>query len=239
VTGGAKRVGRAITLELASAGCDVAVHYHHSARQADELVLSIMQLGRNACSMCCDLNDSAQWKRLIESAVGHLGGLDILINNASSFEPDRADSTSPPDPSQWEALHRVNALAPVALCEFARSFLEQGAGGVVVNLSDISAEKTWPSYVAYCSSKATLNAATRALARKLAPKIRVNAVAPGIAVFPDAFDKTLRSKLVDRVPLARAGTPEEVAKLVRFLCEEGDYITGQVIAIDGGRSLAP
>jgi pteridine reductase len=125
----------------------------------------------------------------------------------------------------------------MALCHHARRFLAAQDGGQIVNLCDVSADRPWPEHLAYCASKAALGALTKALARALAPRIQVNGVAPGIAVFPEEYAQQLRRELTDRVPLGRAGTPEEVAKLVRFLVESGDYITGQIIAIDGGRGL--
>jgi len=250
VTGGGKRVGRAIAMQFAEAGCDVAIHYHASKPEALEVAATINSMGRRAFVVYGDLNCEDEWRRIIDVAATDLGGLDILVNNASVFSPDPdpdpdldPDRTPTPnccdglDNSRWERTHRINALAPAALSHYARPYLEKGDGGVIVNLSDISAGKPWPGYLAYCSSKAALNSITTGCAKAFAPKIRVNAIAPGIAIFPDDYDSTLRKKLVDRVPLLREGTPPEVAKLVRFLCEDGDYITGQIIAIDGGRSL--
>jgi len=238
VTGGAKRVGHAIALELADAGCNVAIHYHRSKSDALELAAKIKNLGRRAFAVSGDLDSPHDWDPIVDQSVAALGGLDVLINNASVFSPDESCNANHEfNRAHWEMTYRVNVLAPAALCHHARWHLEKDGGGVIVNLSDISAQKPWGGHLAYCSSKAALNAMTVGLARALAPKIRVNAVAPGIAVFPDDYDEGLRNKLVARVPLLREGTPQEVAKLVRFLCEDGDYITGQIIPIDGGRSL--
>lgn len=237
VTGGARRVGRAIVLELARAGCDVAVHYHRSEPEAVAVAEQVRALGRRAVTICGDLLDSGAWPRLIEETVAGLGGLRILVNNAAEFLTDGLDTLDALDVDRWDRVFRLNVLAPTALCRCARPHLEAGADGRIVNLCDISARRPWPDHLAYCASKAALECVTRALAIELAPAVKVNGVAPGIAVFPDAYPKALRDRLVGRVPLGRAGSPGEIARLVRFLVESGDYMTGQVIALDGGRSL--
>ena len=132
---------------------------------------------------------------------------------------------------------RVNLTAPVALAYHAQKHLAARGRGRIVNLCDISAERPWSTHLAYCASKAGLVAATKALAKALAPRITVNGVAPGIAEFPDEYSERTRQDLIAQVPLRRAGTPEEVAQLVRFLVESGDYLTGEIIAIDGGRGI--
>jgi len=237
VTGGAKRVGRAIALELARGGCDVAVHYRRSQADAEAVVALANGLGRRAIAVDGDLTDPAAWPRIVQRTVDGLGRLDILVNNASMFLPDGADSLEQFDSVVWDETLRTNLTAPVGLCHHARRHLAANGMGKVVNVCDIAADRPWPDHLAYCASKAGLVAVTKALARALAPEVQVNGVAPGIAVFPDAYSNGLRRQLVGRVPLSRPGTPEEVALLVRFLVESADYITGQIVPIDGGRSL--
>jgi len=237
ITGGAKRVGHAIALELARGGCDAGIHYRRSRVEAEEVVAQITQMGRRALAVEGDLSDPASWPRIVQSTVDGLGRLDILINNASMFLPGGLDSLEDFDTTLWDRMLRTNLTAPVALCHHCRRYLAASGTGKVVNICDIAAERPWANHLAYCASKAGLVAATKALARALAPDIQVNGVAPGIAVFPDSYSDDLRRRLVSRVPLARPGTPEEVAVLVRFLVESADYITGQIIPIDGGRSL--
>lgn len=265
VTGGAKRVGRAIVLALARAGCDLAVHYRSSHSEAEETETAVSALGRRAVLIQGDLNDASAWPAVIERVVARLGRLDILVNNAALFDPASAvaaesadasaDSFQPlPEPrasaratrqstltnfdsAEWDRMLRVNTVAPAALAHYARPHLSAHGSGRIINLCDISANRPWPDYLAYCASKAALLSLTKSLARAYAPTITVNAVSPGIAVFPDEYPAALREKLVARVPLAREGTPEEIARLVRFLVESGDYITGQIISIDGGRSI--
>ncbi len=238
VTGGAKRVGRAIVLELARGGCDVAIHYHHSQVEALELAEQLRDMGRRALAIGGDLGDSASWPAITRQCIDGMKRLDILVNNAAAFPSGQPDGIDDFSANRWEATLRTNLIAPMALCHFARPYLVASGQGKIVNLSDICAERPWPKYLAYCASKAALSAMTKSLARALAPEIQVNGVAPGIALFGDQFPSDKRDALAQRVPLGRAGTPQEVAELVRFLVESGDYITGQTIPIDGGRSLA-
>lgn len=238
VTGGAKRVGRTIALALARAGCDVAIHFHHSGDAARDTAEAVKSIGRRAATVQGDLADESTWPRIVEEAVAVLGSLDVLINNASVFPIDAEDTLGGFDASRWERIQRINLTAPTALCHYAESHLRRTGRGCIVNLCDIAAERPWPDHLSYCVSKASLVAVTKALARTLAPDVRVNGVAPGIAIFPEEYDAELRDRLLSRVPLGRAGTPEDIAKLVRYLVVEGDYITGQIIPCDGGRSLA-
>jgi pteridine reductase len=238
VTGAARRVGRAIALALANGGCDVGVHFNQSRQEADETATAIRAFGRRAITVSGDLNDPASWGRMIERTINALGRLDILVNNASLFLVENSDSIESFDPATWENMLRVNLIAPVGLAHHARPFLEKSPNACIVNLCDISAERPWSRHLAYCASKAGLSAITRGLAGALAPKIRVNGVAPGIAVFPEEYDSETRERLIQRVPLKRSGSPAEIASLVRYLAESGQYITGQIIAIDGGRSVA-
>jgi len=237
ITGGAKRVGRAIALELAEAGSNIAIHYHRSEAEAQNVAKQVRTLGRQATTIGGDLSEPATWPRIVDQTVESLGRLDILVNNASMFLTDVPDRIETFDLGIWESMLRTNTVAPAALCHHAAPCMRASGRGHIVNLCDISSERPWPDNLAYCVSKAALTALTKGLARALAPEIRVNGVAPGIAVFPEAYPAEVRERLTRKVPLAREGTPQEVASLVRFLVETGDYITGQVIPIDGGRSI--
>ena len=231
-------MGRAIALELARAGCDISVHYRNSRADAEQVATEVIEMGRRAITVRGDLRDPDSWPAIIRQTVDALDGLDVLVNNASAFLTERPDTINAFDHVQWESIFRVNLVAPMALSHYARPHLEEHGRGRIVNLCDIVADRPWPAHVAYSASKAALAALTKALARALAPTVQVNGAAPGIAAFPDDYPDRLRRELIRRVPLGREGTPEEVAGLVRFLVEEGGYITGQVVAIDGGRSLA-
>jgi pteridine reductase len=234
VTGGARRVGRAIALELAGAGCDVAIHFRSSAADAQETVRMIAGRGRRAAAIHGDLDQPADWPRIVAATVDELGGLDILINNASTFDPTPINNF---DSTKWEQTLRINCIAPAGLSAAARTHLTKSGAGSIINLCDISAERPWRNYAAYCASKAALICLTKALAKEFAPAIRVNGISPGIAEFPDSYDQATRQKLISRVPLGRAGTPEDIAKAVRFLVFDADYVSGQILTVDGGRSI--
>jgi|CXWL01.1.fsa_nt_gi pteridine reductase len=242
VTGGARRVGRAIALALAQAGCDIGLHFRTSRDDAERTASDVRKLGRRCALVEADLLDETTCPQTIEQTITALGRLDALVNNASMFDSrhptERATTGAGFEAGEWDRMFRINATAAAGLCHFARPHLEASGQGRIVNLCDIAAEHPWPGYLSYCCSKAALVALTRGLARAYAPRITVNGVSPGIAMFPDEYPPDLRSKLISQVPLQRAGTPEEVAGLVRYLVESGDYITGQIIAIDGGRSLS-
>jgi pteridine reductase len=233
VTGGARRVGQAIVRRLADAGCDIALHYHRSHEDAAALQAELQSSGRRCTILAADLADPATPDRLVHDAVDQLGHLDILVNNAAVFGEMRIQDFSRPD---WEHEMLVNLTAPAALAAAACPYLQATGRGKIVNICDIAAERPWPRHIAYCTSKAGLVALTRALARGLAPGIQVNGVSPGIAVFPQHYDQDTRQKLIEQVPLGRPGTPQDIAHAVCFLVE-ADYITGQIINVDGGRSI--
>ena len=234
VTGAAKRVGRAIALELAQAGCDVAIHHNASQAEAVELSDHIAGLGRRTRLIRGDLADPHTPSRLVQQTIQALGRLDVLVNNAAVFGRMSLDEF---DREAWERELRINLTAVADLCHHARPHLEAADPGKIVNLCDIAAERPWPGHLAYCVSKAGLVCLTKALARGLAPAVQVNGIAPGIAEFPDDYDQQTRDRLVAKVPLGRPGTPQDVAAAVRFLVERGNYITGQILRVDGGRSI--
>ena len=234
VTGSARRVGRAIALELARAGCDVAVHCRRSIDEAEQVAGEIRTMGRRAAVVTGDLADPQIPGQLVARVVESLGRLDILVNNASVFERTPLDDA---DAERWERVLRINTIAPALLSRSAAPIMRAAGAGRIVNLIDTLAERPIKRYGPYCASKAALASLTRSLAAELAPEITVNGVAPGIAEFPEDYDPELRRRLTAKVPLGRTGSPAEVAAIVRFLVTEGDYITGQIIAIDGGASL--
>ncbi|HOW69275.1 MAG TPA: SDR family oxidoreductase [Phycisphaerae bacterium] len=233
VSGAARRVGRAIALELARTGCDLAIHYRTSNEEARNLAAEIQRLGRRTALVSGDLAKTATPQHVIDQTVDRLGRLDILVNNASVFSKTPLAQA---DAAAWNTMLRVNVIAPALLARAAAPLMQSAGGGRIINLVDMLADRPVKAYGPYCASKAALANLTRTLALELAPQVTVNAVAPGIAVFPQDVDKELRSRLIARVPLSREGTPEEIAAVVRFLVIEGDYITGQIIHVDGGWS---
>lgn len=233
VTGGPRRVGRAIALELARAGCDVAVHYHTSDDDARRTADDIRALGRRATLLKADLEDSAAAGSLPGRCAADLGRLDIVVNNAASFDEMSLESF---DLARWNRTLAVNLTAPAVVAHHAAPLIQ--AGGAIVNICDILAERPARNYIAYCAAKAGLVSLTHSLARTLAPRIRVNGVSPGIAAWPEHFTEDQKKALIARVPAQRAGTPDEVAAAVRFLAIDAVYVTGVVLAVDGGRAVA-
>jgi pteridine reductase len=234
VTGAARRVGRSVALELAEAGFDVAIHYGRSAADARELADQIRSRGRQAVLIQGDLADPSTPERVVHEAAAALGGLHVLVNSASVFEKASLEET---DLAMWERALRVNLVAPAMLIRAAARIMRTAGGGRVVNITDILADRPAARHAAYCASKAALAGLTRCLALELAPDITVNAVAPGIAVFPEHYDQETQERLTSKVPLKRPGTPQDVAAAVRFLAVEGGYLTGQIINVDGGWSV--
>ncbi len=232
VTGGAKRIGRAICLELAGAGFDVAVHHHTSDDEAAALVREIEGRGRRAVALSADLRDVVATHDLIGRAAEALGPLSVLVNNASVFADDRLDTITG---DSWDEHLETNLRAPVLLAQvFARQAPE---GSAIVNILDQRVLKPDPRFFSYGLSKAALWHATRTMAQALAPRIRVNGVGPGPtlpSVHQTAEDFAAEAAAT---PLARAGSPEAVAAAVRWLVD-AELVTGQMIAVDGGQHLA-
>ena len=220
ITGGAKRIGAAIARRLHAAGYDIALHHHASTDEALALA--------NA------LNAERPGSTIALAAdVGHFGRLDALVNNASAYYATPFGKVTP---TQWDDLAAINARAPFFLAQAAAPHLLHH-GGAIVNLIDAYAEQPRPGISAHAASKAALAGATRALAIELAPKVRVNGVAPGAILWPeDGIDAALSSQLIARTPLGRAGTPEEVAEAVRWLLQDATYMTGEILRLDGGRN---
>ena len=233
VTGAARRVGRAIALRLAQAGCRLAVHYCQSADAAAEVAEQCRRQGAEAECFRADLAQAERIPALVESVIERFGQLDVLINNASVFETMRLDDF---DLARWEETLRVNLTAPMALVHAAWPALK-AAGGRIVNLSDVSVAHPWPDHLAYCVSKGALDTLTRVLARALAPDVNVVGIAPGVAAWPEDYSDELRARLAAKIPLKRAGTVQDIAAAVHFVLAAGDYITGAVLPVDGGRSV--
>ncbi len=235
VTGAAKRIGRAIAHGLANAGWDVAIHYHHSAADAETLRKEIVELGRRATTIKVDLAQVADVEGLMQRCVEQLGAPTCLVNNASLFEFDEIRSLKS---GEWDAMHAANLRAPILLArDFAR-FLPEGAEGSIINLLDQKIANLNPDFFSYTISKAGLDAATHTLAMALAPRIRVNAVAPGLTLLsgdqtPENFAQAHRM-----TPLGRAGKLDDIVAAVLFLLNTKS-VTGQTIFIDGGQRLMP
>lgn len=231
VTGSAGRIGRAIALALARAGADVIVHYHRSAEAAEETNDDICRLGVKARTIQADLAEPAAIEAMFAALAETPGRLDVLVNNAAIFKPTPIETLTA---QQWDRHFAVNARAAALCIRHALPLMRAAGGGAIVNVTDVGAEKAWPGYPAYCASKAAVAALTKSAARALAGEnIRVNAVAPGVAAWGDDITEQDKQQILARVPLRRAGTPEDVAAAVVFLAQH-DYITGQNLRVDGG-----
>ena len=227
VTGGAKRVGRATVETLASAGFSVVFTYNSSEAEAAELARQVKGQAIRA-----DLTNPVAATRTIRDAFQR-PRLDVLVNNASLYHAAKLPETSP------DVMHRLMAIhfeSPLLLAQSFEPMLRQSRGHIV-NMVDLLAERPWPQYMAYCASKAALANLTLSLARELAPEVTVNGIAPGVVEWPPDYPETEKQKYLKRVPLQRPGTPQDVASLVHFLATGGNYITGQIIRLDGGRSI--
>jgi pteridine reductase len=237
VTGGAKRVGAAICRRLHAAGAQIAIHYRSSDQEALELQKELNKLrAKSAAVFQADLLDLHTLPQLVHKVVRHFGQLDALVNNASSFY---ATPLADIDEQQCHDLLGTNLKAPLFLAQAAADELRR-RHGCIVNIVDIHAERPMHGHLLYSAAKAGLVALTKGLAQEMAPQVRVNAVAPGVIVWPENetwADQEQRRKIVAHTLLKREGEPDDIARTVQFLIADSPYITGQVIAVDGGRSV--
>lgn len=235
ITGAARRIGAVVTERLHSAGVSVAIHYRSSDADAKELCNRLNDLRPDSAAIFgADLNDIAGLDGLIDAVVEWGGRLDILINNASSFYPTPIGSITE---SQWDDLIGSNLKAPLFLSQAASAHLK-ASRGVIVNMLDIHARRPLKDHPVYASAKAGLSMLTLSLAKELAPEVRVNGVAPGAILWPeDGMTDSIKENILDQVPLGRPGDPGDIADCIVFLARDAAYVTGQIIAVDGGRSI--
>ena len=233
VTGGAVRLGRAIALALGEEGSDVAVHYHRSAAAAEEVAAAIAALGRHAVALQADLCEARSCAPLVDEARARLGGLDVLINSAAIFLPGELADTSL---TAWESQLALNVRAPFLLCQAFAKALPDEASGRIVNVTDARVGRPGRDHLAYRVSKAALTHLTEVLALELAPRITVNAVAPGAMLAAGGDEEALAKRVASVVPLRRAGGARPVADAVLYLLGE-DFATGVVLPVDGGEYL--
>lgn len=235
VTGGAKRIGAAIVKALHGAGASIILHYRDSAQEATDLALSLCWNRPDSIKLIrADLLDSAALATLVESAAQAFGRLDGLVNNASSFYPTPLGQI---DANAWDDLVGSNLKAPLFLSQAAWPHLKE-SGGAIVNIVDINAERPLAGFSTYCAAKAGLLCLTRALATEMGPQVRVNGVSPGAIEWPsdNLFDAQVKAHMIEATPLKRIGDPTDIARTVLFLLADAPYITGQILAVDGGRS---
>jgi pteridine reductase len=227
ITGSAKRIGREIALELAARGARIAVHYRSSEAEAKALAATV------GADFQADLTDVNAVQNMFGAIAKTFGALDILVNSASVFDPGSAGDATP---EHWDQQMNTNAKAPFFLAQAAASFMRKRGAGKIINIADVAGELIWPTYLAYSVSKAALIAVNRGLAKAFAPEIQVNAIAPGPVLFPEYYTEEQKRSAVERTLLKRAGTPRDVVNAAIFLIEN-DYITGEVLHVDGGRHI--
>lgn len=237
ITGAARRLGAAMARHLHEAGFNLLVHYRHSKEEAEALCADLnRRRPDSARSLSAELKEIATFPALIEEAVGAWGRLDALVNNASCFYKTPLGTVQE---AEWDELLASNLKAPFFLSQAAAPYLAKVQGSIV-NITDIHIEKPFRDYGVYCVSKAGLAALTRTLAKEWGPEIRVNAISPGMMFWPEGenvLTPALQEKIVQEAALKRIGHPDELAKAVLFFIRDADYITGQVLAVDGGRLL--
>ena len=235
ITGAARRVGATIARVLHAAGSDLALHCRASRAELDALIAELEhERPRSTLALQAELAEIKRLPTLVDATLARFGRLDGLVNNASAFYPTPLGTISA---AQWDDLFAANARAPLFLAQAAATHLA-ATRGAIVNLIDIYAEQPLPQHSVYGMAKAALAMATRALALELAPDIRVNGVAPGAVLWPEAGKSDAeRAELIARTPLQRSGTPEDVAGAVLWLLRDARFVTGQILRIDGGRAL--
>lgn len=235
VTGAASRLGATTVRYLHAAGARVVIHYRRSAAPAEKLCDELLATRAGSAAIAqADLNDPASWPRLVAAARTLGGGLDILINNASSYYPTPLDQATT---EQWDDLFGSNARAPFFLAQAAAPELRKRRG-CIVNMVDIHADRPNADHPLYCMAKAANAMMVKALARDLAPEVRVNGIAPGAALWPEGYmADEARQEILRRIPLGRPAGAEQIAEAVMFMASGPDYITGQILAVDGGRSV--
>jgi len=237
ITGSARRIGAFVAQYLHERGYDILLHYRSSGESAKALRDQFNAVRPHSCiALHADLSDPASWEQLAEQVRSWKHRLDLLVNNASSYYPTEFGNTTL---EQWNDLFSSNAMSPFFLTQQLLPLLQESEGNVV-NIVDINADRPLPDFAPYCMAKAALKAMTLSLARALAPKVRVNGVAPGHILDPSygELNEAEQQALLARTPMQRNGSPEDIAKAIYFLAENAPFVTGQILAVDGGQSLS-
>lgn len=233
VTGGAKRIGKAIVLALAARGCKLVVHYHTAQTEAEATVREVHAAGQEAIALHADITQEAAVDRMIEAAVARFGRIDILVNNAAVFFRTPVDTLTV---EEWERVMEVNLTGTFLCAQKIGLRMREWGWGHIINMADVAGLRPWADYIPYSVSKACVITFTQGLALELAPQVMVNAIVPGPVLFQDGTPDEVQRREIDKTLVKRAGTPEEVAEVVVFVAES-DYSTGSLFHVDGGRSL--
>jgi len=233
VTGGARRIGRQIALALAAAGADVAITYLRSGGEARQTVEDIRRRGVCGLRLGCDVREEKSVRDAIKKVAGEFGGLDLLVNNAAIYETVEFEKITV---RQWDEMFATNARGPFLVSQAALKTLRQRHGRII-HLGSLGGLRPWATHAHYCASKAALTMLTQVMAKALAPEIAVNCVAPGMIDMGDGRDGAFLRRIADKTPMQRNGNAEEVVRAVMFFATAPQFITGQVLVVDGGLGL--
>jgi 3-oxoacyl-[acyl-carrier protein] reductase/pteridine reductase len=231
ITGGAKKIGRALALALAAAGADAAITYRGSADEAEQTIADLHELGVKAFAVACDVREEDSVMRAVDQVVERFGGLDLLVNNAGAFETTALENISV---EQWDAMFETNTRGPFLVAKAAHAALK-AAQGRIVNIGSLGGIHPWATHAHYCTSKAALHMLSHTMAKAWAPEISVNCVAPGMIVTGKV--DAAYEHFAHKTPMQRNGSPEDVAAAVLFFATCPSFITGQLLAVDGGLGL--
>ena len=239
VTGGARRLGRASALALAQAGADVAITFRNSAREARETVIDLSGFGVRAFALHCDVTDEASVRAMMKDAGRELGRIDILVNNAANYESVEFERLTV---KQWDAMFASNTRGPFLVSREALKWMrrKRGKGPIeakIINMGSLGGIKPWATHAHYCSSKAALHMLTKVMAKALAPQIAVNAIAPGMIDLGEKSAAAFMRRMAKQTPMGRNGRADEIAQAVLFFATAPQFITGQVLVVDGGLGL--
>ena len=241
ITGGAKRLGRASALALAQAGADVAITFNHSAREARATIIDLSSFGVRAFALHCDITDEASVRAMTKEAGRELGRIDILVNNAANYETAEFEKLTA---KQWDAIFASNARGPFLVSREAlrwmrrkRNQSQRPVEAKIINMGSLGGLRPWATHAHYCSSKAALHMLTKVMAKALAPEIAVNAVAPGMIDLGEKSAAAFMRRMAKQTPMRRNGRGDEIARAVLFFATAPQFITGQILAVDGGLGL--
>jgi 3-oxoacyl-[acyl-carrier protein] reductase len=233
ITGGARRLGRAIALDLGEAGADVAITFRNSLQEAQHTVIDVASFGGRALALRCDVTEEKSVKSAIKETVRELGGIDILINNAANYETAEFEKLTL---KQWDAIFASNTRGPFLVSREAVRHLRTRKGKII-NLGSLGGLRPWADHAHYCSSKAAVHMLTKVMAKALAPEIAVNCVAPGMIDLGEKAAAAFMKRMAHQTPMRRNGKGEEIADAVLFFATAPHFITGQILAVDGGLGL--
>jgi 3-oxoacyl-[acyl-carrier protein] reductase/pteridine reductase len=233
VTGAAKRLGRTIALAAADEGADVAITYRDSARESRQVVLEVAHRGVEALAVRCDITDDIAVREMVREVAATLGGIDVLVNNAANYETAEFGKITV---KQWDALFASNTRGPFLVSREALPYLKKRRGRIV-NMGSLGGLRAWATHAHYCSSKAAVHMLTKVMAKALAPEIAVNAIAPGMIDLGEKSAAAFMKRMAKQTPMRRNGTAAEIAHATMFFATAPHFITGQVLAVDGGLGL--